>query len=247
VAEGWHGQPYARPLERTRDYVAVVRMALRRERVAYRGGTIELPLPSGQGKALKLTVAPVQRPLPVYLAAMGPRNLALAGEIADGWLGFLFDPAHGGQITAALAEGAARAGRTLDGFDVAVTMQTRVDADIDAARDAMRPMVALYVGGMGSRERNFYNDLVRRYGFEEAAATVQDHYLEGRPDRAAAALPPELIDAVTVCGPAGRVRERLDALREAGVTTLIAIPTGRTTEDGLDQLRRLAEVAESAA
>src|SRR6266568_3839024 len=203
VAEGWHGQRYARPLERTRDYVAVVRKALARERVAYRGETLELPLPGGQGKALKLTVTPVQRPLPIYLAAMGPRNLALAGEIADGCLGFLFDPAH----------------------------------------DAMRPMLALYVGGMGSRERNFYNELMRRYGFDEAADTVQELYLDGRVDGAAAALPPELIDAVTVCGPAGRVRERLDALREAGVTTLIAGPVSSGVDDATSQLRMLAEAA----
>lgn len=243
VAEGWHGQRYARPLDRTRDYVAVVRMALARERVAYQGGTLELPLPSSEGKALKLTVAPVQRPLPIYLAAMGPRNLALAGEIADGCLGFLFDPAHGGEVRDALASGAARAGRGLDGFDLAVNLQVRIDDDLDAARDVMRPMIALYVGGMGSRARNFYNDLMRRYGFEEAAATVQDHYLDGRPDRAAAALPGELIDAVTLCGPAGRVRERLDALREAGVTTLIAAPMSRGAQDAASQLRQLAQAA----
>src|SRR6266536_3119662 len=211
VAEGWHGQRYARPLERTRDYVAVVRKALARERVAYRGETLELPLPGGQGKALKLTVTPVQRPLPIYLAAMGPRNLALAGEIADGCLGFLFEPAHGGEVS--------------------------------AARDAMRPMLALYVGGMGSRERNFYNELMRRYGFNEAADTVQELYLDGRVDGAAAALPPELIDAVTVCGPAGRVRERLDALREAGVTTLIAGPVSSGVDDATSQLRMLAGAA----
>ncbi len=243
VAEGWHGQRYARPLQRTRDYVAVVRKALARERVAYKGETLELPLPSSDGKPLKLTVAPVQRPLPIYLAAMGPRNLALAGEIADGCLGFLFDPAHAGEVHDALEEGAARAGRKLDGFDLAVNLQVRVDDDLDAARDAMRPLLALYVGGMGSRARNFYNELMRRYGFDEAASTVQDLYLDGLPDRAAAALPPELIDAVTVCGPAGRVRERLDALREAGVTTLIAGPVSRGVDDGTSQLRMLAEAA----
>jgi F420-dependent oxidoreductase-like protein len=243
VAEGWHGQRYARPLERTRDYVAVVRKALARERVAYRGETLELPLPGGQGKALKLTVTPVQRPLPIYLAAMGPRNLALAGEIADGCLGFLFDPAHGGEVRAALQEGAARGGRKLDTFDLAVNLQVRIDEDLDAARDAIRPMLALYVGGMGSRERNFYNELMRRYGFNEAADTVQELYLDGRVDGAAAALPPELIDAVTVCGPAGRVRERLDALREAGVTTLIAGPVSSGVDDATSQLRMLAGAA----
>jgi alkanesulfonate monooxygenase SsuD/methylene tetrahydromethanopterin reductase-like flavin-dependent oxidoreductase (luciferase family) len=204
---------------------------------------MELPLPGGDGKALKLTVNPVQRPLPIYLAAMGPKNLALAGEIADGCIGFLFDPAHGAETRAALKEGADRSGRDLEGFDLAVTTQVRVDDDLDAALDAMRPMIALYVGGMGSRARNFYNDLMRRYGFDQAASTVQDLYLEGRPDRAAAALPPELIDAVTICGPPGRVRERLDALREAGVTTLIAGPMSFDTADAIGQLTLLAKAA----
>lgn len=243
VAEGWHGQRYDRPLARTRDYVQVVRMALARERVAYKGETLELPLPDSRGKALKLTIAPLQRPLPIYLAAIGPRNIALAGEIADGWLGFIFSPHHAGEVRAALSEGAARAGRDLGGFDVAVTAQARVDEDADAARDALRPMIALYVGGMGSRERNFYNELVRRYGFEQAAATVQEHYLSGRHDQAAAALPAELIDALSLCGPAGHVRERLAAFREAGVTTLLTIPVARGTEDALHQLRLLAELA----
>jgi F420-dependent oxidoreductase-like protein len=243
VAEGWHGQRYARPLQRTRDYVAVVRKALARERVDYQGETLQLPLPSSEGKALKLTVTPVQRPLPIYLAAMGPRNLALAGEIADGCLGFLFDPAHADEVHTALKEGAARAGRRLDGFDLAVNLQVRIDDDLDAARDAMRPMLALYVGGMGSRAHNFYNELMRRYGFDQAASTVQDLYLDGRPDRAAAALPPELIDAVTVCGPAGRVRERLAALREAGVTTLMAGVMSHGVDDATSQLRLLAEAA----
>jgi F420-dependent oxidoreductase-like protein len=246
VAEGWHGQRYARPLARTRDYLAVVRMALARQPVDYRGETLQLPLPDSEGKALRLTISPVQRPLPVYLAAIGPRNIALAAEIADGWLGFIFSPDHGaGEVRAALTEGAARAGRDLDGFDVAVTAQARVGDDLDAARDALRPMIALYVGGMGSRRHNFYNDLVSRYGYEEAAATVQELYLSGRPDGAAAALPAELIDTLSLCGPAGRVRERLAAFREAGVTTLLAIPVARGSEDALDQLRLLAEVAAS--
>jgi F420-dependent oxidoreductase-like protein len=247
VAEGWHGQRYDRPLARTRDYVAVVRLALARERVAYKGDTLELPLPESRGKALKLTISSVQRPLPVYLAAIGPRNMALAGEIADGWIGFVFSPEHGAdEARAALAEGAARAGRDLDGFDRVAVVQTRIDDDLDAAREAMRPMIALYVGGMGSRERNFYNDLVRRYGFEEAAAAVQERYLAGWPGEAAAALPVELIDALSLCGPAGRVRDRLAAFREAGVTTLMTIPVARTTEDAIGQLRLLAELAASA-
>ncbi len=247
VAEGWHGQRYARPLARTRDYLTVVRTALARERLDYQGETLQLPLPDSQGKALRLTISPVQRPLPIYLAAMGPRNVALAAEVADGWLGFVFSPDHGaGEARAALAEGAARAGRDLDGFQVAVTVQARVDDDLDAARDAMRPMIALYVGGMGSRRQNFYNELVSRYGFEKEAASVQEHYLSGRPDAAAAALPAELIDTLSLCGPAGRVRERLAAFREAGVTILLTIPVARDTGDTLRQLRLLAELAASS-
>jgi F420-dependent oxidoreductase-like protein len=237
VAEGWHGQRYARPLARTRDYLAVVRMALARQRVDYQGDTIELPLPSGEGKALKLTVTPVQRPLPIYLA----------GEVADGLLGFLFHPGHAGEVTRSLAEGATRAGRDLEGFDLAVLVQVRIGDDLEAARDVMRPNLALYVGGMGSREHNFYNRMVRGYGFEQAAAAVQDHYLDRRADLAQAALPAELIDAVTICGPLPRVRERLDALREAGVTTLIASPMAGSPEDGIEQLRLLAKAFEEAA
>jgi F420-dependent oxidoreductase-like protein len=243
VAEGWYGQRYGRPLARTRDYLSVVRLALERKRVAYQGATLQLPLPDGPGKALKLTIAPVQQRLPIYLAAMGPRNLALAGELADGWLGFMYAPEHAAGFREHLEQGAARAGRDLDGFDVAPTVQVHVADDVEAARDAMRPFLALYVGGMGSREQNFYNDQARRYGFERQAAEVQEHYLAGRRQEAAAALPAELIDLVTLCGPAGRVRERLAAFREAGVGTLLAAPTAWTHQERLHQLRQLAELA----
>jgi F420-dependent oxidoreductase-like protein len=243
VAEGWHGQRYDRPLARTRDYLTVVRLALERKRVAYQGETMELPLPDGPGKALKLTITPMQPRLPIYLGAMGPRNLALAGELADGWLGFMYAPEHAAGFRGHLEQGAARAGRVLDGFDVAPTVQVHVGDDVDAARDVMRPFLALYVGGMGSRERNFYNDQARRYGFERQAAEVQEHYLAGRKQEAAAALPAELIDLVTLCGPAGRVRERLAALRESGVGTLIAAPSAWTHEERLHQLRQLAELS----
>jgi F420-dependent oxidoreductase-like protein len=243
VAEGWHGQRYDRPLARTRDYLQVVRLALAHRRLAYQGETLTLPLPDGPGKALKLTIAPVQARLPVYLGAMGPRNLALAGELADGWLGFLYAPEHAGGFRGQLERGAARAGRDLDGFDIAPNVQVHVGDDLAAARDAMRPFLALYVGGMGSRERNFYNDQARRYGFERAAAEVQEHYLAGRRQQAGAALPDELIDLVSLCGPAGRVRERLAAYREAGVRTLLAMPAARTHPERLAQLRTLAELA----
>jgi F420-dependent oxidoreductase-like protein len=245
VAEGWHGQRFGRQLQRTREYVDVVRMALRRERVEYRGETLELPLPDGPGKALKLTIAPVQERIPIYIAAIGPKNTALTAEIADGWLPTLFSPEHVAEFRPLLEEGFARAGdgKSLAGFDIAPTVSVNVRDDRDAARDAMRPYLALYVGGMGSREQNFYNRLAQRYGFEDAAREVQDLYLEGRKDEAAAALPAELIDAVSLCGPADVVRERLSVFRDAGVGTLIVSPMAWSFEDRREQLRLVAELA----
>src|SRR5439155_11616520 len=220
VAEGWHGQRFARQLQRTRDYVAVVRMALARERVEFHGATLELPLPDGPGKALKLIISPVQEQIPIYLAAIGPKNTELAGEIADGWIPTLLSPEHLPQLRESLDAGAAKAARSLDGFDIAPTVQVFVTDDLAGARDAMRPFIALYVGGMGSREQNFYNQLVQRYGFEDAAREVQDLYLEGKREEAMAALPDELIDMVALAGPPDRVRERLQVFRDAGVGPL---------------------------
>src|ERR671922_140664 len=226
VAEGWHGQRFARQLARTREYVAVVRMALARERVVFDGETLTLPLPDGPGKPLKLTIAPVQERIPVYLAAIGPKNTTLAAEIADGWIPTLFSPEHVAEFRPLLEEGFARAGngKSFADFDIAPTVSTMVADDRAAARDAMRPYLALYVGGMGSRKQNFYNALVRRYGFEDAAREVQDLYLSGKKDEAAAALPTELIDITSLCGPRERIKERLDVYRDAGVGTLITSP-----------------------
>jgi F420-dependent oxidoreductase-like protein len=247
VSEGWHGVRFGRQLQRTREYIEVVRMALARERVEYHGETIELPLPNGPGKALKLTIAPVQERMPVYLAAIGPKNTALAGEIADGWMPTLLSPEHLPMLRASLEEGAARAGRSLDGFDIAPTVNVNITDDVEAARDAMRPFMALYIGGMGSREKNFYNVLVQRYGFEDAAREVQDLYLAGRKDEAAAALPAELIDLVSLCGPADRVRDRLRAYADAGVGTLGVSPMAWTRDERIRQLRLVAELAEDVA
>jgi len=243
VAEGWHGQRFAHQLQRTREYIAVVRLALARERVHYDGETLTLPLPDGPGKALKLTIATVQEHIPIYLAAIGPRNTALAGEIADGWIPTLFSPEHVSEFRPLLEEGAARSGRSLDRFDIAPTVNVFVTDDRQKARDIMRPFIALYVGGMGSREQNFYNQLVRRYGFEAEAAQVQDLYLEGKRDEAMAALPDALIDTVSICGPPEVVRERLAVYRDAGVGTLGVAPMAFTAEDRLTQLRLIAELA----
>lgn len=243
VAEGWHGQRFARQLQRTREYVAVVRMALARERVEFQGETLTLPLPDGPGKALKLTIGTVQEQIPIYLAAIGPKNTALAGEIADGWIPTLFSPEHVSHLRPLLQEGADRSGRSLDGFDIAPTVNVFITDDLQAARDAMRPFIALYVGGMGSRKQNFYNNLVQRYGFEQQAAQIQDLYLEGKREEAMAAIPDQLIDMVSLCGPADVVRERLAVYREAGVGTLGVTPLAFNREDRLAQLRMLAELA----
>jgi F420-dependent oxidoreductase-like protein len=245
VAEGWHGQRFGRQLQRTREYVEVVRMALSRERVQFKGETLELPLPDGPGKALKLTIAPVQERIPIFLAAIGPKNTTLAAEIADGWIPTLFSPEHVAEFRPLLEEGFARAGngKGFGDFEIAPTVNVFVTDDVAAARDAMRPYVALYVGGMGSRDKNFYNALVQRYGFEAAAREVQDLYLEGKRDEAMAALPDELIDTVSLCGPPDVVRERLAVFRDAGVGTLMVSPMAWTFDDRIAQLRHVAELA----
>jgi F420-dependent oxidoreductase-like protein len=243
VAEGWHGQRFAKQLQRTREYVAVVRKALARERLEFHGETLELPLPDGPGKALKLTIAPVQEHIPVYLAAIGPKNTALAGEIADGWIPTLFSPEHVSELRPLLQEGADRTGRSLDGFDIAPTVNVFVTDDLQGARDAMRPFIALYVGGMGSRKQNFYNNLVCRYGFEAEAKIIQDLYLEGKREEAMAAIPDALIDMVSLCGPKDVVRERLAVYRDAGVGTLGITPIAFNKDDRLEQLRLVAELA----
>jgi F420-dependent oxidoreductase-like protein len=247
VSEGWHGVRFAKQLQRTREYVAVVRMALAHQKVEFKGETIELPLPDGPGKALKLTIRPVQHNLPIYLAVLGPKNVALAGEIADGWLPIFFSPEHTSALRAPLEEGAARAGRSLDDFRICPSVNVMISDDVQSARDAMRPVLSLYVGGMGSREQNFYNRLVASFGFEDAAKQVQDLYLEGRRSEAAMALPDELIDAITIAGPRDKARERIRAFKDAGVETLIVSPMALDNETRKQQLRIVAEVAEEVA
>jgi len=246
VAEGWHGQRFARQLQRTREYVDVVRLALSRERVVYEGETLQLPLPDGPGKALKLTIAPVQERIPIYIAAIGPKNTTLAAEIADGWLPTLFSPEHVGEFRPLLEDGFAAAGngKSFADFDIVPTVTAMVSDDLESARDAMRHYVALYTGGMGSRKQNFYNALIRRYGFEEAADTVQELYLAGKKDEAAASLPGELIDTVALVGPRDVVRERLRVYKQSGVGTLMVSPMAWSFEDRVAQLRAIAELVE---
>src|SRR3954452_17547136 len=241
-AEAWHAQRSPKQLQRTREYVEILRKALAREPLEYEGEQFTLPLPDGPGKALKLMIGTVQDRIPIYIAAIGPKNTQLTGEIADGWIPTFFSPEHVGEFKELLEEGASRAGRNLNGFDIAPNVNVAIDDDVDRARDQMRPFLALYVGGMGSRKQNFYNALVRRYGFEEAADEVQNLYLEGKKDEAAAALPAELIDMTALCGPLDRVKERLAVYRDAGVGTLITTPIAFDPEERKRIIRELAEI-----
>lgn len=226
VVEGWHGVPYGKPLKRTREYVDIVRLILKRERpLEYHGEYYDIPLRGGTGlgKPLKLIVHPLRADLPIYLGAIGPKNVALAAEIADGWLALFCSPHRMALFRSSLEEGFARRtdGRDPRQFDIAPTVTVVLGDDVDACRAVVKPMLALYIGGMGARGRNFYNDLVRRYGYEEAAERIQDLYLSGKKGEAAAVVPDALVDEVALCGPRERIRDQLDAWREAGVTTLI--------------------------
>ena len=243
VSEGFHGVRFGKQLQRTREYVAVVRLALARQKIEFHGETLELPLPDGPGKALKLTIRPVQEQIPIFLAVLGPKNVALAGEIADGWLPVFFSPEHTKELRGPLEEGAARVGRSLDGFRVCPSVNVMIGDDLESARNVMRPILALYVGGMGSREQNFYNRLVSSYGFEDAAQKVQELYLAGQKTEAMFALPDELIDLVSIVGPPARAKDRIRAFRDAGVDTLIVWPVMPDQEVRKEQLRLIAELA----
>ncbi len=225
VAEGWHGEPWGKPLGKTREYVGIVRSALRREAVEHHGDHYDVPFrgegATGLGIPLKLMLRPLRAEIPIYLAAMGPKNVALAAEIADGWLAFLLSPERfHTAFEGPLSEGFARGGRDRALFDVAAGVPVALVDDVAAGIDALRPMLALYVGGMGARGRNFYNRLVSRYGYEAEARQIQDLYLEGKHRDAAAAVPDALVEEVALVGPKERIAARLEAWRECGVTSL---------------------------
>jgi F420-dependent oxidoreductase-like protein len=238
VSEGWHGSAFADPIGRAREYVELVQTMLRREEpVRFEGVHYRLPAEGGTGSglALKLGVRPLREDLPIYLGAMGDRNVALAAELADGWMPLMFAPERADVFTPALEEGFARRGARPARFDVAPMVWVAIGDDLDACRNVVRPEIALYVGGMGPRDRNFYNRLVARMGFEDAAGRIAEAYLDGRRAEATAAVPDALVDEVALVGPVGRVRERLSAWRDAGVTTIVA----RATD--AEQVRALAE------
>lgn len=243
VAEGWHGQPYGGPLGRTREYVAIIRQVIAREEpLVHDGAHYQIPYDgpgaSGLGKPLKMLTHPTY-PIPIYIAAIGPRNVALTAEIADGWLPVLYSPDRAPQTFGpAIEDGFAASGEAdkNDRFDTAPSVTVMVTDDRESGRDSLRAELALYIGGMGARGRNFYNDLTVRYGYEEAAPRIQNLYLAGKKRDAGAAVPDALIDEVSLIGTAQQIRDRLDAWREAGVNTLIV-----STAD-VTSLRTMAEL-----
>jgi F420-dependent oxidoreductase-like protein len=238
VSEGWYGVPFAKPVTRTREYVEIVRQALARTPLEYEGSEYTLPLPGGQGRALKLLAKPVQERIPVYLGAVGPRAVEQTGEIADGWLPFMVDPRHADMVFEPLDRGLANAGRTRADIDIAAAVALAVDDDVSAARDAVRPWLAFYLGAMGSREKNFYVDLAERTGHGPAARASQDAMLSGHREAAAAALTDELVDAMAVATTPAGLDDRLAALEACGVNTLVAVPL---SSDRPGLVRMLAE------
>lgn len=246
VSEGWHGVRFDKPLARTREYVAIVRKALARERLTFEGEFFTLPLPDGPGKALTLTVHPVRERIPIYLAAVGPRNLELAGEIADGWLAIFFDPDNAAESLDHIRAGRERAGLGMDGFDVVPTVPVVIGDNIEACAAPVRAYSALYIGGMGSREKNFYNALAVRMGYADAAQQIQDLYLSKDYAGAAAAVPLEFIERTALIGSEDAIVERLKAYATAGVTTLtVAIYSG-SLDERLETVRVMPELVRRA-
>ena len=242
VVEGWYGEPFAKPLARTREYVRIVRdVVARGERVTAPGPHYPLPYPTppgtGLGKPLRSTIHPVRQDIPIFLGAEGPKNVALAAEICDGWLALFFSPGNQDFYREALAEGFAREGarRSFEDLEICATVPVIINDDIEQAADFLRPMYALYFGGMGARGANFHHDVAVRLGYEAEAKHVQDLYLEGKKDDAAAAIPTALVEDLALIGSEDKIRDELDAWRESIATTLLVAGDAA-------QLRRIAEL-----
>lgn len=244
VIEGFHGVPYDAPLGRTREIIEICRQVWRREPVVHAGEHYRLPLPpeegTGLGKPLKLINHPVRSSIPIYVAALGPKNVEMTAEVADGWLPLFWMPEKAHEVFGdALAKGGANRAADLAPLDIVAGGLVAIGEDVTHLRDLVRPTLALYIGGMGARGRNFYNALARRYGYEAEAELIQELYLDGKKQEAAAAVPAEFVERTTLVGPAGYVKERLAALRESGVTTLSITPAGDPVRV-VEQLREWA-------
>ncbi len=240
VVEGWHGQPFGKPLAKTREYVEIVRAILKREKpIEFHGEYYEIPYKgadaTGLGKPLR-SILHGRADLPIYLAAVGPKNVALAAEIAEGWIPVFFSARRSAMFREWLEAGFKARGGAPARFDVMPMVSVVVGDDVAACRAAVKPRVALYVGGMGARGRNFYNDIARRYGYEDAAKRIQDLYLGGKKDEAAATVPDALVDEVALCGPPARIREQLAEWKASGATTIMV-------SGDLTAIRTMAELA----
>ncbi|MGR6966098.1 LLM class F420-dependent oxidoreductase [Geodermatophilus sp. URMC 61] len=249
VIEGWHGVPYDAPLQRTREVVEICRQVWRRERLVHEGPKYTIPLPADQGtglgKPLKLINTPVRDRIPVMLAALGPKNVEMAAEIAEAWEPIFFMPEKAGSVWGdSLAAGKAKRDPALGDLQIVVGVSVAIGDDVGPMLEQVRPQLALYIGGMGARGKNFYNDLARRYGYEDEARTIQDLYLDGKKDEAAAVVPEELVRAVSLVGPESYVAERVAAFREAGVTTLMLQPLDGSPEGRLRTVETMRKIAD---
>ncbi len=248
VIEGWHGVPYTAPLGRTREIIEICRKVWRRERLSHYGTHYTIPLPpsqgTGLGKPLKLINQPVRERIPIVVAAIGPKNVALAAELAEGWEPIFFLPEKAAEVWGeALATGRAKRDPALGPLDVIAQVPLAIGEHADGVLDLYRPMLALYVGGMGARGRNFYNDLARRYGYTAQARQIQDLYLDGKKDEAAALVPRELLAGTSLAGPEPYLRERLAAMKQAGVTTLNVTPMAQTHAGRVRLIERIRDLA----
>jgi F420-dependent oxidoreductase-like protein len=247
VIEGWHGVPYDAPVGRTRELIEICRLVWRRERLEYHGKHYDLPLPGGTGlgKPLKLINHPVREHIPIVIAALGPKNVALAAELAEGWQPVFYFPEKAAEAWAGpLAEGTAkRDSATLGQLDVIAAAPLAIGDDVTHLRDLFRPFLALYIGGMGARGKNFYYDLACRFGYEQEAIEIQDAYLSGRKDEAAGLVPADLVEKTSLIGPHGFIAERMAALRETGVTTLTVTPLAPEHAQRVKDIERIADLA----
>ncbi|MDX3108288.1 LLM class F420-dependent oxidoreductase [Nonomuraea angiospora] len=247
VIEGFHGVPYTAPLGRTREIIEICRQVWRRERLVHEGKHYTLPLPAGQGtglgKPLKLINHPVRPRIPIVVAAIGPKNVELAAELAEGWEPIFYVPEKAADVWgASLAAGRAKRDPELGELDVIAQASLAIGDDVAGLLEFGRPMAALYIGGMGAKGRNFYNDLARRYGYEKEAERIQDLYLEGKKDEAAALVPGELLESMSLIGSEGFVRDRVQAMKESGVTTLNVAPLGRTHEERVRLIEMIKDI-----
>lgn len=247
VIEGFHGVPYTAPLGRTREVIEICRQVWRRERLQYDGKHYTVPLPPGQGtglgKALKIINHPVRPRIPIVVAAIGPKNVELTAELAEGWEPIFYVPEKAADVWgASLAAGKAKRDPELGELDVIAQASLAIGDDVAGLLEFGRPMAALYIGGMGAKGKNFYNDLARRYGYEKEAELIQDLYLDGKKEEAAAMVPAGLLERMSLIGSEGFVRDRVQALKESGVSTLNVAPLGRTHEERVRLIEKIKEI-----